>query len=61
MLDGASHFELFTMLLSLHPSKCPTTQKPLGLACTLVLMFKIENFMVVETKKWGRVVKDNHK
>jgi hypothetical protein len=27
----------------------------------LVLMFKIENSMVVETKKWGRVVKDNHK
>jgi hypothetical protein len=32
-----------------------------GLACMLMLIFKIENSMVVETKKWGRVVKDNHK
>jgi hypothetical protein len=47
------------MLLSLHPFKCPTTQKPSGMACTLILMFKIENSMVVEIKKWGKVVKDN--
>jgi hypothetical protein len=41
---------MFTMLLLLHLAKCPTTQRELGSAYTLALVFGVEDSMVVEQR-----------
>jgi len=50
---GASYSNLFTMLLQLHPIKCPTpTQRSLSLV-SILKVFGIENSMIVVPKKCG--------
>ncbi len=47
-LDGVSCSNLFTMLLLLHPTKCPTpTQRSLGLTSMLTNVFGVEDLIRV--------------
>jgi hypothetical protein len=58
--DGASYFKPFTLLLLLHLTKRPTTQRALSSTCTLALVFRVQDSMVMGTKKWqGSVMRES--
>jgi hypothetical protein len=53
-LNKASYLGPFKILLLEHLAKCPTpTHRSLGLASMLMQMFGVENYMIIEAKKWG--------